>query len=168
MSGTNGTAAVVAENGVLTLPDSGKTIQTCRVPVMLVRDIQRSVKRPVPPTLEVQYEAGVRREENRNDPAYLEALNEYGMELGERLLKLVIRRGVIVTVDTDAVAALRADLAEMGVTLDADDHFVYVSRILCETERDLEALREAVLRRSQPTEAATAEAVERFPGDVSR
>lgn len=151
----------------ITLPDSGKTLRVRRVPVFLLREVQKSVKRPVPPLVTVNYETGPRQEPNRADPDYLAAVEDYGMALGEKMIQLVIKRGVECEVDAEAVAQLRADMGELGVELAGNDKQVYVTYICCETPADLSALQAAVLRQSQPTEEATSEALDRFPGPVS-
>ena len=158
---TNGTGLTE-----VTLPDSGKTLRVRRVPIFLMREVQKAVKRPTPPMVEVVYETGARREANRADPDYLEALDEYQMALGEKMIRVVVRRGVEVDIDQEAVDQLRADLADLGLPAEADDKYLYIVHICCETDQDLKALQDAVLRRSQPTEEATAEAIERFPAEV--
>jgi hypothetical protein len=155
-------------NGLIevTLPDSGKVLRVRRVPVFLMREVQKSVKRPTPPLVEVTYETGPRLEPNRADPEYLTAIEEYGMALGEKMIRLVIKRGVECDVDVAALAELRADMEEIGIELPSDDRYVYVTYICCETPADLEALQSAVLRQTQPTEEAVGEALERFRGEV--
>ena len=156
------------QNGPIevTLPDSGRKLTARRVPIFLMREVQKAVKRPTPPMVEIVYENGRRQEPNRADPDYLEALEEYQMALAEKMIRLVVRRGVEVDIDQAELARLRSDLADLGLPAEADDKYLYIVHICCETDADLRALQDAVLRHSQPTEEATAEAIERFPAEV--
>lgn len=149
-----------------TFPDSGRVVHTRRIAPMLLRDLQRSFKPPKPPKQEVQFEKGVRFVPNASDPEYLEALEDYQGELGERIMRLVVTLGVVCEVPAEEVAALRATMTEQGITLDPSDLYVYISRICAQSNADLEALQQAVLGQSTVTEAGVEEAKERFPGDV--
>lgn len=149
-----------------TFPDSGGVVRVRRIPPMLLRDLQRIFKPPKPPRQEVAFDKGVRTIPNPEHPDHVEAMAEYEAEFGERIIRLVVRLGVVCEVDAAAVQALRAEMAAEGIDLDADDKYVYVTRILTETQADLEALQQAVLGASTVTEAGVAEATERFPGQV--
>lgn len=149
-----------------TFPDSGGAVRVKRIPPMLMRDLQRQFKPPKPPRQEVKYEKGVRTEPNPEHPDYIEALMEYEQEIGEHIYHLIVKMGVVCDVDVEAVATLRAEMKEVGVNLDPDDKYIYVTRILAETNEDMQALQAAVLGQSTVTEGGVAEATERFPGEV--
>lgn len=150
----------------LTLPDSGATLEYRHVSHMLLNDVQRSIKPPRPPMIEVDYGGNKRLEANPSHPDHLEALREYNNDKAERVLGIAIALGVRVEVDAARVRELRELLQEAGVPTPENDKVFYVTRVLCETGADLVALRDAVIRKAQPTEEAVAEAVERFPSDV--
>jgi hypothetical protein len=150
-----------------TFPDGGGAVRVKRIPPMLIRDLQRQFKPPKPPRQEVQFEKGVRTIPNPEHPDHVEAMAAYDEEFGERIMHLVVKLGVACEVDQAAVADLRAQMQEEGLTLDPDDKYVYVTRILAETTGDMEALQQAVLGESTVTEAGVAEATERFRPEVS-
>jgi hypothetical protein len=133
---------------------------------MLMADASKSIRRPNPPMVDVDYGGKVKQEPNPNHPDYVEALRQYTLAQNNKALEAAIILGVRVTVDKERVAELRQDLDGMNFDLPHNDKVVYITRILCETAHDLEVLRDAILRKSQPTEAAVAEAVARFPADV--
>lgn len=168
MTDTNGTGRKPGATTEFTFPGSGGVVRVRRIPPMLLRDLQRKFKPPRPPRQEVQFEKGVRTIPNPEHPDHVEALAAYEEELGDRILRLVVRLGVQCEVDAAAVAALRAEMAEEGIELEADDKYVYVTRILAETTEDLEALQQAVLGASTVTEEEVAAARERFRGAVPR
>lgn len=155
------------EWSTLTLPDSGATLEYRHVSHMLLNDVQRSLKPPRPPMIEMDYGGNKKWEANPSHPDHLEALREYNNEKSERVLSIAIALGVRVMVDEARVNELRELLQESGVPVPTNDKVFYVTRILCETGNDLVALRDAVIRKAQPTEGAVAESVERFPSDVS-
>lgn len=167
LSNDNGNGHEAHEGySTLTLPDSGQTLEYRRVSHMLLADVQRSMKPPRPPMQEVDYGGVKKMEPNPAHPDYAEALAEHRTALAEKILEVAIQYGVICDVDKARVAELRAAMTEAGVNLPANDKVLYVTRILCETGNDLNTLRDAVIRKSQPTEGATAEAVARFPAEV--
>lgn len=157
----------------ITLPDSGKTIKVKRLARFLVReamrDLQRKYPEPRPPRQPVDYGAGPEWEENYSHPDYLEAMKRHERKLkdltGQLSLELVIARCVVVEVDAEAVKALREDMRAVNIDLSPDDKYVYVTCILCETERDLKALQEGVLLDSQPTPEGIAAAQKSFPSE---
>lgn len=152
----------------VTLPDSGRTVRIKFIGPMLMNDIrkavQKSVKRPEPPTQEVDYGNGSKKlEPNPLHPAYEAELSEYNTLIGQRFVEKLFRYGIDAEVDIDAVTALRAD---SELDLPADDYTVYVTRILVTSARDQEFLQEVILGRIQPTDKQVAEALDNFRGDL--
>lgn len=150
----------------LTLPDSGATLEYRRVSHMLMRDASLSVKKPAPPLVEVKYGDNVKLEPNVNAPEYIGKLVEWRMKQNEISLETAIILGVKVDVDRERVNELRQKLVDRGIELPGDDLVVYVTRILCESTRDLETLRDAIIIKSQPTEVAIDKATETFQRDI--
>lgn len=160
-----------AENGTsiwteLVLPDSHATLEFRPVSHMLMADASKSVRRPNPPLVDVNYGGNVKQEPNANAPEYLEALRQYTATQNNKALETAVLLGVRVDVDKERVDELRQALVDSGVELPRNDKVLYVTRILCETALDLMTLRDAIIRKSQPTEGAVADATERFPADV--
>lgn len=151
-----------------TFPDSGVTIQARKVSPLLLSEIQKTIPVPKPPLQEVDYGGVKKQESNPNHPDYQAALTAYRQEFSNLIFRALILIGVDVEVDVEAVTKLRADMQQFNVTLPPEDKFVYVAHILCTSEQDVTALRDLLLRHSQPTEGATAEAVERFQPEVSQ
>lgn len=147
-----------------TFPDSGVTVSIKRLSPILLNDIRKAIRReapkPKPPMHNVNYGGNIKEEENPNDPAYLEALTEYNALVGELFVDRLIRYGVECQVDAEAVRELRESAPDLE--LPDNDKVLYVSRICIQTNADLTALQEAILARSQPTEAAIGGAAEKF------
>lgn len=149
------------------LPDSGATIRVKRISPMTLMAIERAHPDPKPPMQEVDYGNGSKRlEANPLDPQYQLELAAHQQTRSMLLLQALVRFGVEVDVDAAKVAAYREDMATLGGTLPPDDKYVYVAHVLCETNADLVALREAVMGTSVPSERAVAEKQATFPGDV--
>ncbi len=171
----NGTVVVqTAALPSFTFPDSGITVRLRRFAPDTIAQIGRAIKKDLPPPSaplqEVDYGEGKRLEPNEGDPTYLKALAEYESEitteLGERLLRLVVRR-VEVVIDVDAVQQLREDMEAIGASLaDMDDKSIYVRHICIASRADMEALSSHILRLSQPTGAAVQEHIDIFRGDI--
>lgn len=156
-------------NGVwhtLVLPDSGYTLEYRPVSHMLLSDAVRSVRRPEPPLIEVDYSGNKRMEPNVNSPEYQLALSNFQAAQNNKALEIAVLIGVQVTVHKERCDELRQALVDSGLELPRNDKVLYVTRILCETGLDLQTLRDAIIRRSQPTEGAVAESTDRFQSDV--
>lgn len=146
-----------------TFKDTGITVSIRKVSPLLGMEIRKAFPPPKPPV--VHTELG--DEENPADPDYERAMEEYGMLIEDKASRLYIKRGVECEVDTAAVASLRADMADMGITLDPDDKYVYIKYICVGSDQDYQELIEAITRRSQPTEAAVQETIDMFQPAVS-
>lgn len=160
---TNGTKTYVSE---LTLPDSGVVLKIKHLGPMLLRDVQKRVRRQYPkpsiPLSKVIIDDRESMQPNEADPNYQEALAEYGAEFGLRMVEGLVRYGVDCEVDAAAVQALRSELGD--VELPDNDLVLYVTRIAVTSQADLMALQEALVGQVQPTAPAVAEAAETFRG----
>jgi len=164
-----------------TFKDSGITVSLRKLSPFTGDLIGRSLRKerpaPEPPVNLVQYGDGMPvQEKNTADPAYLQAMQEYDVwiaaEAGRRLMNLVIEEAIVIKpedIDADEVKRVRASMAKIGAPIDAenDDREVYIRYVCIATQEDLEELIAAATRRSQPTEAAIAENVLAFQGNVS-
>lgn len=153
-----------------TIADTGITVGIRKVSPMIKDDLdivlRREFPEPRPPVIETE----LGKEENAADPDYQKALNRWTIEhmerLSERLLRVAIQRAIEVEVDHEAVDELRHQMRAVGVELDPDDKYVYVSRICCGTWDDLNELSNAVFRRSMPTVEAVEAHKATFQGGV--
>lgn len=160
----------------IVLPDSGVEVRLKFVGPLLMNDIRKAAEKwarkqmdkPTAPMITVHYEQGDRQEANEADRDYQAALSEFNLLHGMRVVELLTKYGAEADVDAAAIAALRADADADGLELPADDRELYLTRIAIQTERDAEALQEAILGTSQPTEKAVAEKRAAFPSDVQR
>lgn len=150
------------------LPDSGVTLRIKRISPMLLVDLRKNLKRtvakPEPPMQEVLIGDEKKLQPNDAHPDYLAAMQEYNSELGLRYMEAIIKLGVECEVDQDEVRELRE--SAVGPDLPEDDKVVYVSRVAVTSERDMQALQNAILGRSQPTEGAAQAAADSFPNKV--
>lgn len=151
-----------------TFVGSDITVRLRKVSPFLLGEVAKSVPKPMPPLNTVDYGNGPTQEPNEADPGYLQALEEYKQEVGNRNLRALIHLGVECEVDAAAVQALRTQMATFGVDLDPDDKWVYIVNIAITDTDEIVELRDAILRKSQPTEGAVQESLAAFPGDVSR
>lgn len=168
--GSNGAPGSWAPREV-TLPDSGRTVRIKFVGPMLMNDIRKAVTRavgpkPAPPVQEVDYGGTKQQEPNPLHPDYEAAVREWHVAQGQVMLEKLLRFGV----ECEMTEADQARLAELrtdpDLELPEDDKIAFLTRIVAATERDQDALQEAILGRAQPTEKAVAEALATFRPDV--
>jgi len=164
-----------------TFKDSGITVQLRKLSPFTGDLIGRSLRKerpaPTPPVNMVQYGDGKPTPEpNTADPAYLAAMQEYETwiagEAGKRMMNLVIDTAIVISkddIDLDEVQRIRSAMAMLDSPIedDMDDREVYIRYICVGSQDDLEDLIANATRRSQPTEAAIAENVAAFQGNVS-
>lgn len=157
------------------MPDSGYTVEYRSIGPTTMYEINLAVRKefpePAPPLNSVTGLDGKEHQEaNPADPDYVAALEayqqDYAMKVMDRMLDVMTDLAIEGEVDTNAVARFRRGMRRSGVALPEDDRDVWVRHILIASERDLQTLQAAVLRRSQPTEEAIREKVVSFPGDV--
>lgn len=159
----------------LTLPDSGYTVQIRPLGSTTLQQIgetaRKSIPAPVPPMNTVTDLDGKEQQEpNEADPDYLAAVAAYEQEVqndaGQRLLNIMQAYAVVYEPDVEQVTAFRAGMQAGGVEIDGDDRAVWFWHFLLGSARDSQELVQALVRRSQPTEAAIQEKVTSFSGDV--
>lgn len=178
MSRTNGRTAPPEKLEDFTFQDTGRTVQIRKVSTLMRNEIYRQVcnapgfEEPEPPQTEVDYGDGKISIPNPAHPVYQQLRREWqakvNREVGERLKRIVIRRGVVVEdIDQAAVDQARADLASEQIDTSAyDDRYVYLAFVCIGSESDWVDLLKAVYERSAPQEAAIAAHIASFPGDV--
>ena len=160
-----------------TFQGTGRTVQVRKISTLIRDEVRRQVRRdprfaePEPPQQEVDYGDGKIKIAHRGHPVYVQLLAEWHdrmkTEVSERLIGLVIRRGVVCEVDHAAVDQVRADLAEQKIDTGAlDDHYVYVAFICVGPYEDYTDLLSAVFERSTPAEAAVKAHIDSFRGDI--
>ena len=173
MNSNNGEREAIAEQVVsgwreLTLPTSGAVVRVRRIAPALLTDLRKDIRRrfpkPMAPMVEVSYGDEKRIEANPAHPEYAEMLREHSTESGMAFLESLVKFACECETDAVRVAELRGLAGDME--LPADDHVLYVTRILLETKADIEVFQQVIMGLSQPTEKAVAEATERFPSDV--
>lgn len=171
--------ALPPEQGLtpFTFTDTGRTVSIRKVSTLLRAEVRRQVLRdpayaePQPPQVEVDYGDGKIKSPHTGHPEYVKLRAAWNARVneavGERLKPIAIRRGVVADVDAEAVASVRADMAELGVPLDAyDDAYVYVAFVCVGSEDDWVDLLRAIFERSAPSEEAVQAHISTFPGDV--
>lgn len=154
--------------------DNGMVVSIRKVSPMLASEVFNSWRRknpqPEPPIQSVEIMGVMRQEVNWNDPNYAMAMEDYNTrsneEVGFLTLRMMIKRGVECDVDTEMVAVLRADMEELGVTLDTDDKYVFVTNICATTPYDLQRLRDAIMVTSQPTPEKIKENIATFQSNI--
>ena len=157
-----------------TFKDTGITVQIRKVSPLLIMEVQKAMPVPKPPTQEVVYgdpnDPGAKRVEEPNEahPDYLESIDKYNGELEAKVRKFMIERGVVITLSDEQkneVKELREYWKEeFSAELSGNDKYLYVSYIAIGTDADMEEVMDVIMRRSQPTEAAMAEAKDGFQG----
>lgn len=163
-----------------TFEGTGRTVQVRKLSALIRDEVRRAVRRdlafpkePEPPMEEIAYGDRNIKHPNRGHPIYVQLLKEWNEELsresGERLISLVIRRGVVCEVDEAAVKQLRADMAAVGVDLsEYDNHYVYVAFVCVGPSADYQELLRAVFERSIPSEEAVQAHIDSFRRAISR
>lgn len=163
-----------------TIETTGRTVRLRKLSVLFRGEIRKQVaadpafKKPDPPVYRGDYGDGEVDIVNAKHPQYLIALQEWEQRIGEesglRLVDLIVRRGIVVDddeIDREAVAAVRADMEAIGVSVKhMDDREVYVRFVCVGVEADWFALVDAVFSKSAPQEAAVQAHVDTFPGPV--
>lgn len=148
--------------------DTGITIQIRKVSPLLAVDVDASIPRPTPPLNKVDYGDGRGEvmEPNLSDPSYLKALEARQTEVGMAVIRATILRSVIINGAEwkDEVEEYRKFIQETtGAPLaEANDLYVYITRICTGSQDDLNDLITAITTRSQPTPEEIAKAKDSF------
>lgn len=83
------------DNRAVIVTSSGAMLRFSPVPSALQLKVHESFKEPKPPIVEIKDESGkVRKEENINDPDYVEKYRDYVNALAEALVKLSLLRAM--------------------------------------------------------------------------
>lgn len=157
-NGSNAGSAVYP----FTIPDSGRVVHFRKLPYELYLDLKRQHELPPAPMVKGP---GGEDEPNPADPEYIETCRKMNSEMNEATRRLILKRCFAEEM-TDAlraeVAALKADMAELGVTLEGEDEEIYLWKICIATPEDFRDFSQFVLRRSVPTEEGVRLARESF------
>lgn len=162
-----------------TFPDTGITIRIRKFSPSLRDDIDAALRRqyPVPdPPMQAPVDGfgDAKPQPNPLDPEYREKVAAWQMaharRLGEKLLRVAIQHYVEVPEENDmtgAVADLRERMAPLGLDLDADDQYLYITRMAIGSPEDMRDFNAAIFQRSQPTRDEVESIKATFRGDLS-
>lgn len=146
---------------------NGREIEIQNVSPLLGELLADRYPKPEPPTQRILSADGETwiEEPNLASPAYEHALKEWNnlIELKSRLI--LIYEGVVLpelspSQAAEVAAKRKFMLEKFQVELDPDDVYCYVAYVLIRSEDDYRRLVDAILGRSQPTEAAIVKAIE--------
>lgn len=150
-----------------TFPDTGIPILIKKVSPLLIMELRKLYPEPKPPAQEVEINGKKVIEYNMAHPEYIEAMQAYQLEFEQAMRKVLIRRGVSVTMTEDvkeAVKQIKKDFKQdTGHDLSGTDEYIYVSYIGIGTDQDMEDLIREITQRSQPTPGSTEVAKKSFP-----
>lgn len=107
------------------------------------------------------------------DAVYREKNRRWGIEhanrVGDKLLWVAVRRGIELDLDDDQrgqVEQIRLDLEAVGVKLDPDDKFVYITRVCLDSLDSLRELHDIIFSNSRPSREEVESMKATFPGNV--
>lgn len=178
MAQKNGRTPPAEKLESFTFKDTGRTVQIRKVSTLLRTESRRQImqspgyEEPQPPMTQVDYGDGKVTIPHPGHPVYQQLHREWEERVREaatdRLRTIAIRRGVVVDeVDHAAVAAVRSDMAELGIDLSGyDDTYVYVAFVCIGSEEDWVDLLKAIFDRSLPSEGAIQQHIATFQPDV--
>ncbi len=150
--------------------DTGKRVLLRKLSPLLAQQLRKDFPPPEPPLQEVDFGGEKSYEPNYSHPDYQYKLKQYEADFNEKSQRLLIKRGVVLTWTDE----MRAELDELrkfyrdeyGKELPADDHICYVSYLCPGSDSDLEEMINKLMRRTQPTGEAVAEAQDMFQRQV--
>jgi len=150
-----------------TCKDTGVVLQIQNVGSALVTQLRRDFPPPQAPLQEVDYGDGNKKmEPNPAAPEYVQALAQYAIDFEDKLQRLVIKRGVVLTLTEEQKQEIQ-DLREFyrteyGKEISYDDKMAYILMIAGGTDDGLAELVNAIVRRSQPVEEDVQAALDTF------
>jgi hypothetical protein len=157
-----------------TFSGSGITVHLRKVAPLLLAQVKKSIPAPVPPMNTVNFGDGPVQQANPADPDYQQALVDHEQRVNEKIMEVLFSLGVDISDEggrvapaLESVERLRMQMREFGVELHPDDKLVYILNICLVDTDDIARLRDAIMRKSQPTEDAINETLQTFQGDVS-
>jgi hypothetical protein len=125
------------------------------VPPLLLNEVGRAFNRPEAPMQEIESPDGTKRSEpNKSHPDYLAALEDHARKIESASRAVMIKRGVVLDLTEEQRAearTLRSEMAEVGITLDPSDEYVYICYIAIGSASDYKDLAQAIAERSAPT-----------------
>lgn len=161
-----------------TFPDTGITIRIRKFSPSLRDDIDAALRRqyPVPdPPMSAPVEGfgDAKPQPNPLDPDYRERVAAWQMahmaRLSDKLLRVAIAHCVEIDAESDmagAVAELKDRMAPLGVELNDDEKYLYITRIAVGSREDLRDFETALFTRAQPTRDEVESVKATFRGDV--
>lgn len=178
----------VPELPMHTFKDSGITVRLRKLSPVARDDVIAGVSRdladtkPQPPIVEVDYGQGKIKEPHTGDPTYIRHLQEWqagvSSEANARLFKLACLDAVEVEIGDSERALIARKQRYMRIAgkvewqpdpnlhPEENDQWFYIAYVACASLEDIKEFYEAVLTRSQPTEAAIEQHKASFPSDV--
>lgn len=156
---------------------SGHTVRVRHQPADTLPRLQARAQqelatdKPVPPTQRLETAPNEWREiPNEQDADYRAALVVWEARVsalaGEKATKLLMKLGLVMDVDEDALKHLRADYDELGLDLPEDDRTAWLNYVVAPTRDDQARLFEEIFGKALPVEAQVALHRRMFPGDV--
>ena len=171
-----------------TFKDSGVTVRLHKLSPMTAQEVVSQARRemaseePQPPMVEVDYGNGKVTEPHRGHPVYVERHADWEARVqslaNERLFRLACLDAIEVEIgETEKHAierkkrylriAARIDHEDDPLlTPEENEQLFFITHIACATPDDLREFYQAIIMRSQPTEAAIEAHKASFPGDV--
>lgn len=151
-----------------TTKDGGVTLQLRKVSPLVATEIRKRFPPPKPPLSKVDYgEGNFEMEPNPDHPGHKLAMENYNMELEEKVRRAYLKLGCVVVPDQEQVDLTREAMKEIGVDLsDETNEFVYINYCAVASGDDYNDLIQAIINRSVPTEADIKAASDTFPGNV--
>lgn len=161
----------------VTLP-SGHTLQVRRLAAGTFAQIRAAAAqslmadRPEPPTQYLEVAPGEWRDvPNPGHEDYVQALRAWNSQVssaaGANILKLLESYAVLTSTDDDAVAAYRAAMEALGITVEESDRQIYCWMIAAPTQADQVALMNFIIGQSEPQPEAIQAQKDAFRGPVS-
>lgn len=128
--------------------------------------VRKAFKQPKPPMHEVEIAGQKTREADLTDPEWLEKVEEWKLELTERVQAVYFEDGLELDVPAEEVketaSKLRAKFEERGAPVKGSDQLVFVAYHCVRSTDELQALMKAVRGATETTEEGIAEATATF------
>lgn len=181
MADTQQKGRIAPPSAEYTFPGSGITIRIRKVSPLLRDDIDAQLRLEFPspeiPMARRNYgtedEPDWIDEPNPFDPVYKEEqkkwLVQHANRVGDKLLWVAVRRGIELQLDEEMKAevdSIREDFKLIGVDLDPDDKFVYVTRICLQTLDELRELHDVIFSQARPSREVIEALKATFPSEV--
>lgn len=157
------TGRTVPKTGEPVTLSSGITVWARKVSPYTMQLAGKSITKPTPPMVEVEYGEGKKGvEANEADPVYVAALAEWQQAISLKAVDVMFRLGVQVDIDQAALDERRTEFEALGLTMDSDPHLAYIKHIAIQCEDDMTLLAAAITKKSQPTEDGVQDHLDTF------